>query len=314
MTRYLDGKLDLTLVCEGLEFPEGPVWLRDGSILVVEIKGARLTRVMPNGDRRTVAELGGGPNGAAIGPDGAVYVCNNGGMEFIDLPDGGGWAPIGSARDHQGGCIQRVDLETGAYSTVYRSCDGVPLNSPNDLVFDQQGGFWFTDLGRSTENGHDVGHVYYALPDGSSIRRARSGLHSPNGIGLSPLGDRLYIAETITGRIWCHAIVAPGHIELSANIWMPGEVIGPLPGYQLLDSMAIDGGGNICVATLIRGGITVFTPDGESATHYPVPDLATTNICFGGEGFGDAWITASNSGRLYRTRWPRQGLELAFSA
>lgn len=313
MTEYHDAPLDLTLVCDGLEFPEGPVWMQDGSVLVVEIKGGRLTRVMPDGERRPVAHTGGGPNGAAIGPDGAAYICNNGGMAFIDLP-GGGTAPVGAAADHQGGSIQRVDLASGDVTTVYRDCDGRSLNSPNDLVFDRHGGFWFTDLGRTTEASHDVGHVYYARADGSMIRHVRAGLHSPNGIGLSPAGDRLYVAETITSRIWCHDVTGPGTIAASDNIWVPGDVLGPLPGYQLLDSMAIDAAGNICAATLIRGGITVFTPDGRDATHYAVPDLATTNICFGGADMRDVWITASNSGRLYRTRWPTPGLPLAFTA
>ncbi len=313
MTAYLDGTLDLKLVCDGLSFPEGPIWMRDGSIILVEIRAARLTRVTADGKRETIAELGGGPNGAAIGPDGAVYVCNNGGMSFIDLPDGA-VVPVGAAEGHSGGSIQRVDLATGDVKTLYQSCEGRRLNSPNDLVFDRAGGFWFTDLGRSFPDHHEIGHVYYAEPDGSSIRHVRGNLHSPNGIGLSPDGSRLYVAETFTGRIWCHDVVSPGEIAKTDNMWLPGEVLGPLPGYQLLDSLAVDAAGNICAATLIRGGITRFTPDGASATHFAVPDLATTNICFGGDGMGEAWITASNSGRLYRTRWPEAGLPLAFSA
>ena len=313
MTAYGDGTLDLELVCEGLSFPEGPIWMRDGSIILVEIRIGRLTRVTPDGRRETVAELGGGPNGAAIGPDGAVYVCNNGGMAFIDMEDGSA-VPVGPAADHMGGSIQRVDLATGTVTTLYTHCDGRALNSPNDLVFDKAGGFWFTDLGRSFADHHEVGHVYYAAPDGSSIRHVRAGLHSPNGIGLSPDGRRLYVAETVTSRVWCHEIVGPGMIAKTDNIWLPGEILGPLPGYQLLDSMAVDAAGNVCVATLIRGGVTIFTPDGASATHYAVPDMATTNLCFGGKAMDEAWITASNSGRLYRTRWPGTGLPLAYNA
>ena len=313
MTEYLEGTLDLTLVCDGLEFPEGPVWMRDGSVLVVEIAAGRLTRVLADGTKRVVAETGGGPNGAAIGPDGAAYLCNNGGMKFIDLPTGG-IAPIGAADDHAGGSIQRVDLATGAVTTLYTRCGDRALNSPNDLVFDRSGGFWFTDLGRTLPESTDHGHVYYARADGSAITHVRGGLHSPNGIGLSPDGTRLYVAETITGRLWAHPIAEPGEILLSDNIWIPGDVLGPLPGYQLFDSLAVDAEGNICVATLIRGGITSFTPGGERATFYKVPDLATTNICFGGADLHEAWITASNSGCLYRTRWPTRGLALAFSA
>ena len=60
-------------LASGLEFPEGPVWMPDGSIVLVEIKGGRVTRVGPDGSKHTIATPGGGPNGAAIGPDGKLY-------------------------------------------------------------------------------------------------------------------------------------------------------------------------------------------------------------------------------------------------
>ena len=313
MIEHRDETLELQVVGTGLGFPEGPIAMSDGSLLVVEIRAKRLARMTADGDYSIVAQMDGGPNGAAIGPDGAVFICNNGGMAFIDLPDGTG-IPVGVAQDYVGGSIQRVDLATGAIATLYTNCDGRPLNSPNDLVFDRHGGFWFTDMGRTTSHGHDEGFVYYARADGSSIRMIRGGMHSPNGIGLSPAGDRVYIAETVTSRVWCHDIVAPGEIAPSGNIWTPGDILGPLPGYQLLDSLAVEQDGDICVATLIRGGITVFAADGSTTTHIPVPDLATTNICFGGADMRDAWITASSTGTLYRARWPRPGLKLAYQA
>src|SRR3989454_8782118 len=71
-------------ITSGLQFPEGPIALADGSVLVVEIKRGTLTRVAPDGKQTIVATTGGGPNGAAIGPDGLVYVCNNGGFEWHD--------------------------------------------------------------------------------------------------------------------------------------------------------------------------------------------------------------------------------------
>src|SRR5260221_8728160 len=70
-------------VTSGLQFPEGPVAMNDGSVLVVEITRGTLTRVRPNGAKEVVAETGGGPNGAAIGPDGKVYICNNGGARIV---------------------------------------------------------------------------------------------------------------------------------------------------------------------------------------------------------------------------------------
>src|SRR5919107_1514173 len=129
----------------GLRFPEGPIALRDGSVLLVEIQRRTLTRVAPDGPVSMVAELGGGPNGAAIGPDGAVYVCNNGGFTW-HMRDGlrfPGQAPA----DYTTGRIERVDLNTGKFERLYDSFEGERLGGPNDLVFDRSGGFFVLDLG-----------------------------------------------------------------------------------------------------------------------------------------------------------------------
>lgn len=61
-------------VANGLRFPEGPVALPDGSVVVVEMMGRCITRIMPDGTKQTVAEIAGGPNGLAVGPDGALYL------------------------------------------------------------------------------------------------------------------------------------------------------------------------------------------------------------------------------------------------
>src|SRR5690606_17375978 len=134
------------VLADGLAFPEGPIAMEDGSVLLTEIAGGRLTRVMANGGIEVVAELGGGPNGAAIGPDGHCYVCNNGGFSW--RTDAGFSRPTGAAHNYRGGSIQRVDLSNGAVETLYTECDGVPLHGPNDIVFDGAGGFWFTDFGK----------------------------------------------------------------------------------------------------------------------------------------------------------------------
>src|ERR1700722_1221368 len=99
------------VIATGLGFPEGPVALPDGSVLVVEIAAGRLTRVSPKGELKVIAQLGGGPNGAALGPDGHCYVCNNGGFSW--RTDDGFTRPTGEAADYRGGSIQRVNLTTG---------------------------------------------------------------------------------------------------------------------------------------------------------------------------------------------------------
>lgn len=303
--------MDIELVAEGFEFPEGPIAMADGSIILTEIKGQRLTRVTPDGKKETVAETGGGPNGAAIGPDGKIWVTNNGGsFHFHDV--GGLMIPGPTPPEHTGGMIQKVDIKTGKVETVYDSCDGKRLVGPNDIVFDKSGGMWFTDHGCSTPEGRKFGGLYYATPDGKHISRQREGLISPNGVGLSPDEKTVYVADTNLGRLWGFEVASTG-VLAEGPPFQPGRVVCNLPGYQLLDSLAVEAGGKVCVATIINGGITAFDEDGTTE-HYPFPDILCTNIVFGGDDMRTAWITASGTGKLYKARWPRPGLKLNFNA
>jgi len=303
---------EITTIAEGLRFPEGPIALPGGDVLVVEIEAGRLTRVHPDGSTSVVAEPGGGPNGAAIGPDGKCFICNNGGLRFLERD--GRVFPLGQSVNYSGGRIERIDLDTGDVEVIYTECDGNQLCGPNDIVFDAQGGFWFTDHGKARKRDRDVTGVYYAQPDGSAISEIIFPSEDPNGIGLSPNEDELYISETRTGRVWAYELVSPGRLKASkrpthgAN----GRLVKGLPGYQMLDSLALDSAGNICVATLINGGITILAPDGSSAEHVAMPDPLTTNICFGGADLRKAFITLSTTGRLVAVEWPRPGLPLNF--
>lgn len=309
-------KLDYRVVTDGLIFPEGPIAMPDGSVLVVEIKGARLIRVQPGGSKSVVAELGGGPNGAAIGPDGACYVCNNGGFHWLseDIFGVQGYMrPHGRAADYTGGSIQRVDLATGEVTTLYTHCDGVPINGPNDIVFDANGDMWFTDHGKTYGRQMDLGVVYHAAADGSAIRQAIFPMITPNGCGLSPDGKTFYASETETGRLWRWPVIGRG--EVAKRPWPSpngGEMIGQASGYQRFDSFALEENGNICVGTLVTGGITVFSPEGEKLEYWEGPEPYCTNICFGGPDMRTAYITVSGHGLLIAAEWPRPGLKLAY--
>ena len=299
-------------VTSGLRFPEGPVALPDGSVLVVEIEGQRLTRVAPDGRKTVVSQHTGGPNGAAMGPDGKVYICNNGGFSWHDDATYG-LRPTGQAEDYSGGRIESVDLATGAIETLYTQCDGHMLRGPNDLVFDAHGGFYFTDLGKTRAREMDRGALYYAKADGSLIKVIANPTITANGCALSPDGRKLYFAETESGRLWEMDVVAPG--EVRREPWPSphgGRLVGCPGGYQRFDSMAVDGAGNICVATLINGGITVFSPDKKGWKHIPMPDLYTTNICFGGPDLRTAYVTLSGAGKLVAFEWDGPGLRLNY--
>jgi len=304
---------DVTLHADGLGFPEGPVWLDDGSLVVVEIAVGRVSRLAPSGRRTTLATTGGGPNGAAIGPDGALYVCNNGGFEWQRID--GQLLPGHQAHDYETGRIERIELDSGRVERLYSACDGRRLSGPNDIVFDAHGGFWFTDLGKSRAHDRDQGGVYYATPDGRHIRAAVYPLDGPNGIGLSPDGRTLYVAMTVHRQILAFDVVSPGVVEASPLPPLPGRVVTSFPGRVLPDSMAVLESGGIAQATLVGepGIATVDVPSGAYQMSR-FDDLFTTNIAFGGGDRCTAAITLSATGRVVTTRWPEPGLALAFGA
>ena len=304
---------DIKVLATGLRFPEGPVALEDGSIALVEIARGTVTRVAPDGAVSVIADVGGGPNGLATGPDGALYVCNNGGFVWHEEP--GLLRPIGTPAGYSGGRIERVDMKTGAVEVLYDRCGSHKLNGPNDIVFDRQGGFYFTDLGKVRHRDRDQGGVYYARPDGSSIVEVVHPMLTPNGVGLSPDEQTLYVAETEGGRLWAFDIAEPGVIRRqpfpSPN---GGRFLFNEAGYHRFDSLALDAAGNVCVATLMSGAITVVAPDGRLVRSVKMPDVYTTNICFGGPSMKTAYITLSGVGQLIAVPWEEPGLKLHFTA
>ncbi|NIJ36748.1 gluconolactonase [Sphingopyxis panaciterrae] len=285
----------MEIVAEGLAFPEGPVVLADGSVIVVELAAGRVTRCW-NGRTEAISDIGGGPNGAAIGPDGALYVCNNGGLDLVKFQNARG-------PGHEGR-IERVDLSSGKVDRLYDRCDGIALEAPNDIVFDADGRMWFTDLGKTHDGIRTASGLFSALPDGSAVTAINRHAVSYNGVGLSPDGVHLYIADTHQARLWRYERKA----EEQRPTW-----VATAPGPVGFDSLAVTAAGNICVATLYDGGITTITPGGQ-ARKLDIPgERYVTNIAFGGADMRDAYITLSTTGRLVKLRWDEPGLELCYN-
>lgn len=300
-------------LADGLLLPEGPVAMPDGSLIVVEVLGSRLTRIAADGTKSTIAELGGGPNGAAIGPDGRCYVCNNGGFQHMTLPDGG-LLPLEAPLDTPPGSIQVVDLATGAFETLYEHTEATPFWGPNDIVFDDAGGFWFTDFGRDRGRTRMRGALYYAKADGSEIREVVPSLDGPNGVGLSPDGKTLYVALTFEGHLIRFQLSAPGIIDTAASHMPNGStIVGRAGPGMYLDSLAVDSAGRICCASPGVGAVLVFPAEGGAPDVVTIPDFLTTNIAFGGPDRRTAYVTMGSSGRVAMIEWDVPGLELAFN-
>ena len=331
---------ELRVVCTGLGYPEGPVAMPDGSVLLVELAAGTLSRISSAGQRTVVATMGGSPNGAAIGPDGKVYVCNSGGFSFLYVsragisptPSPGAIAvTTDAAPGYTGGSIQRVDLASGTVETLYTEFPGLLgdgmhlLRAPDDLVFDDHGGFWFTDWGHTRGRTRDITGVCYARADGTLIREALYPLNAPNGIALSPDGTRLYVAETYTRRVLAWDLAAPGEIARTGPTADFSRLLtAAIPGQGILDSLKVDAEGNVYVVTMLpegqvfesNGGITVIAPSGQILDFIELAaggvfDPLPSNLCFGGPDRRTAFITCGGSGRLLACEMRVSGLQAA---
>lgn len=302
----------MRIIATGLEFPEGPVAMSDGSLLFVELARETVSRVDRSGKVEIVAKVPGGPNGLALGPKGLVYICNNGGFSWVR--ENGTLRTLGQREDYSGGSIDVLDLSNGKVECLYNRCGKNGLCGPNDLVFDEFGGFWFTDYGKRRERDWDRNFVYWARADGSEIVEVIGPLITPNGIGLSPDGKTLYVAETETARLWAWEVIGPGSVRKMP--WPSpagGKLVTGLGGYSRFDSLAVTASGNVCVAALHRCAIAVVSPSGADIGFHSVPDLQVTNLCFGGNDMRRAFVTMSHGGKICEMEWDEPGLKLNYS-
>ena len=291
--------------------PRGAGGLDDGSFLVVQIKAGpavpRPARRHGDDGRRPRRR----PEQRGRRPRRCRYVCNNGGFPWSEFGD---WllpmdllTGANAPPDHGGGWIERVDLDTGESTVLYRECNGHALRGPNDLVFDARGNLWFTDFGKTSERTQDRGGLYFAAADGSSIVEVAYGLLGPNGVGPVPRRP-----ARLRGRDLHRS---PPGLGPRAGGGAPPDTTGPTHGGTVvaatdghLDSLAVEADGTVVVAALTHG-LFVVRPDGHSHL-VPLPDPMTTNICFGGPDRRTAYITLSAEGRLVAADWPRPGLAL----
>jgi gluconolactonase len=313
MKTTIHDPLEFEVLASDLGFTEGPVITDDGAVLAVDIDGGRIVRIA-DGTVSVAATPGGGPNGMALETSKTALVANNGGFLWTEV--NGARIPI----DHPthtneppgfaGGWIERVDLTSGDVTVLHRECDGRALRGPNDLVVDEAGGVWFTDHGKGRHASVDRGGLYYIPPSGDTVIEKAFPLLGANGVGLSPDGRRVYVAETFTGRLWGWDLAGPGEIRpASGSLTVRHGGVCIVATRFSFDSLAVEADGRIAIGA-IADGIAVVTPDGSEVDVHPIAGDTTTNIAFGGGDMRRAVITLSRSGRVVETTWPRPGLPL----
>lgn len=265
----------MKVLATGLEFPEGPVWLGPERVAFTQIRGQCIS-MWDQGRVSRVARTGGGANGATLGPDGALYVANNGGLSFGH--EGRWMAPEPIA-----GRIQRVTLD-GDVRDVALDLPGAPPNRPNDLCFGPDGLLYYTD----PHNWEDLanlrpGRVARTTLDGRVTLLAEVEAF-PNGIAFGP-DRRLYVAQSVLQRI---VVMDP----------TPGATLAvhaTLPqGYP--DGLCFDAAGRLYVAGSLGDVVVVFEPDGRVRETIAMgAGSEPTNCCLGD---GRLYVTLSGPGQL----------------
>ena len=268
-------------VATGFSFVEGPLWHR-GRLWFSDVNGDKLRTVTRDGKVvEVLANSGGLPNppaGKSIGSNGLVPAAD--GRVLM--------AQMGARR------IVKVDA-AGRIEPFLDRLDGKRLNSPNDMIYAPDGSLWITDPPFGLYNGMDKDPAK-ELPFNPVLRYAGGRLTAPvtdlvlpNGIGLSPKGDALYIADFGQATIFAYPLSAGGRLGARRTVFtFPKE-----PGGGA-DGLKVDRRGNLWATG--PGGIWIMTPAGRQLGRIRLPEVAA-NIAFG-EGGNAAWITASTS--VYR--------------
>ncbi len=207
--------------------------------------------------------------------------------------------------DFAGGWVNRVDLDSGEHTVLYREGPDHRFAGPNDIVFDAQGGFWFTDFGKTRARDADRGSLFYATVDGKHIVEAARGLNGPNGVGLSPGGRsrvrrrELHRPRPRLGRR------RSGNVALAGSDGRRGDE-GPL---RLPRRRSGRGRRRRRARTTAR------------ASSQPTARATSTSRCLtassrtspsAASDMRTAYLTFSGGGRLVSCDWPRPGLKLAF--
>ena len=293
-----------TPVAGGFAFPEGPCVDRHGTLYLVELPRGCVS-VVAHGRRLEFATLGGAPNGAAFGADGTLYVCNNGG-NWPPKPSTGGQPGTGGGQ----ASIQAVRPD-GSFKTLITAIDGQSLNGPNDICFDDKGGFYFTDPAWAKRSPEGIAHaeqsppgnLCYVAGDGSATR-VWGDLLFPNGLHVTPDGKALVVAETGTGRVWRFGIREPGNLD-RAEVMIE---LGPASG---LDGMCFDSEGRLLIAGCGSSRIYVLAADLRHLDQsIELGDPDPTNLCFGGPDYRTLYVTLGSSGAVVSIEWPVAGLRL----
>ncbi len=265
--------------------PEGPVRLDAGGWLLVEMHESRgwVCRISADGREKTVLARTGRPNGLAVDRTGTVWVA-----ESMNPPS-----------------LLRMTLD-GRVESFLGDCDGLPFLFPNDLAFGPDAALYMTDSGIyrpeilkvPSQWRHGMatdGRIFRVDTRSRTVRLLARGLAFANGIAFAPDGRHLFVSTTNDGLVWrfpWHADGTLGARTVFANVLDPAKA----PTFRGPDGMAFGQDGNLYVAVVWQGDVTVLAPTGEILRRIALHGTGPTNVCFGAPGEHRLYVTEQGSG------------------
>jgi len=289
----------MSVFAKGLSVPEGPVYLPDGSWLVVEMGPERgcVTQISADGKRKRIVAKTGRPNGLAVDRSGAIWVAES-----------------------QYRALLRLTLE-GRYEAVATECDGEPFLFPNDLCFGPDGALYLTDSGilfrdfvRDGKPREDYkvvpmdGRVYRVDIETGKVVKLDSGIRFTNGIAFGP-DENLYVNETITGMVYRYNWTRGGSVGKREDF---GNVIDPEApkGFKGPDGMAFGENGRLFVTVFGQQDVTVLGPQGRVVERIRTQGRLPTNVAFGARGTRKIYVTEDELGQIEVIEVETDGLPL----
>ena len=228
------------------KFTEGPALAPDGKIYFSDIPNERIHIYDPKtGETKVFREESGKANGLFFTPAGALVACEGGNRR-----------------------VTRTDF-AGKVTVLAEKYDGKKFNSPNDVVADGTGGFYFSDplYGKVEGREIEVEAVYY-VDKGGKVTQVAPDLVKPNGVIMSPDSRTLYIADLGAGTTYAYDVESPGKVTNKRIFAAVGS-----------DGMSVDKLGNIYVT--IQGQVIAFSPAGKEVLRLSPPEAPANCLLVG---------------------------------